>query len=105
MSVPALKAERYYIYPLEGEPYEARFLWGDNLRAELEGAKRGVSRAAASPFLFLSLTAWAEAVRMGRTTDKYDAWVAGIEAIDDASKRDKRDGQPVDDEDTTGDPT
>lgn len=90
-NVPALKAERYYVYPLDGEPYEARLLWGDNLRAELEGNKRGI-RAQQAPFLFLTLTAWAEAVRTKRTDLKFDDWQSSIEAIEDAAKADKRAG-------------
>ena len=96
-NIPALKAERYYVYPSEGEPYEARLLWGDNLRAELEGNKRGV-KAQAQPFLFLTLTCWAHAVRTGLTTDKFDAWHQQVADIVDAAKADKRAGLAADDD-------
>lgn len=92
---PAFKAERYYIH--HGDPeapvtYEARFLWGDNLRAEMEANKRGV-RPQAQPMLYLTLTAWCHAVRTGLTTDKYDEWVAGVLDIEPADKRDRKEGR------------
>lgn len=88
---PAVKAERYYVYRSDADPYEARLLWGDNLRAELEANKRGV-KPQQQPMLYLTLTVWCHAVRTGLTTDKFDEWSAGIEDIDDAAKRDRRDG-------------
>lgn len=90
-NVPALKAERYYVYPIDGEPYEARLLWGDNLRAEMEGNKRGV-KPQQSQFLFLTLTVWAEAIRTKRTELKFNDWQDTIEAIEDATKADRRAG-------------
>jgi hypothetical protein len=88
---PAVKAERYYVYRSDSEPYEARLLWGDNLRAELEANKRGV-KPQQQPMLYLTLTVWCHAVRTGLTTDKFDDWSGGIEDIDDAAKRDRREG-------------
>jgi len=96
---PAVKAERYYVYRDGEEPYEARLLWGDNLRAELEANKRGV-KPQQQPMLYLTLTVWCHAVRTGLTTDKFDEWSPGIVDIDDAAKRDKREGLAVDEDPT-----
>lgn len=89
MNPPTLKVERYYVYRDDEDPYEAKFLWADNLRAELEASKRGVKPSAA-PMLYLTITVWAHAVRTGRTTLKFDEWSPGVLDIDDADKSDKR---------------
>jgi hypothetical protein len=95
---PAVKAERYYVYLDDPEEsYEARLLWGDNLRAELEASKRGV-KPQQQPMLYLTLTVWCHAVRTGLTDQKFDEWRARIVDLDDAAKRDQRDGQAVDDD-------
>lgn len=88
-NVPTLKADRYYVYREGEDAYEAKVLWGDNLRAELEASKRGV-RPQASPMLYLTLTIWAHAVRTKRTEAKFDEWSTALVDIDDADKRDRQ---------------
>lgn len=100
VQVPELKVDRYYVYRDSEEPYEARLLWGDNLRAELEASKRGV-KASASPMLYLTLTVWCHAVRTGRTDRKFDEWSPDIVDINDADKADKRTGEAIE---VPGDP-
>ena len=101
---PAVKAERYCVYLDDGTAYEARLLWGDNLRAELEANKRGV-KPQQQPMLYLTMTVWCHAVRTGATTDKFDDWRDRLADIDDATKRDKREGLAVDDGEGEADPT
>lgn len=96
---PAVKAERYYVYRDGEEPYEARLLWGDNLRAELEANKRGV-KPQQQPMLYLTLTVYCHAVRTGLTAAKFDEWQAGVIDLDDAAKRDRRDGLEADEDPT-----
>lgn len=88
---PPLRVNRFYVYTGDlSAPvaYEARIIWGDQLRGELEASKRGVDPRK-QQMLLATLWCWAEAARTGRTQLKLDDWRATVIDIIDADDADK----------------
>lgn len=101
---PKLKLQRFYVYtgdPDNPEGYEARVIWGDQLRGELEASRRNISQKA-QPMLVATFWVWAEACRTGRTGDKFEVWREQLVDVQDADKIDKERGEETEQEE---DPT
>lgn len=98
--VPKLKLQRFYVYTGTVDDmmsYEARVIWGDQLRGELEASRRNIQQKA-QPMLVATFWVWAEAVRTGRTTEKFDQWKDQLVDIVDADKADRAAGEDPDEE-------
>lgn len=99
-SPPPLKPERFHVYlsdpdgdpEAEPEAHTVTVIWADQLRGELEGAKRGISSK--RPMHLATLWVWAALVRTGATTDRYDTFVPRVLAIVD----DKGEASTADDD-------
>lgn len=89
---PPLQVNRFYVYTGDldaPDAYEARIIWGDQLRGELEASKRGVDPRK-QQMLLATFWCWAEAVRTGRTSAKFDDWRATVLDLADADALDKQ---------------
>lgn len=58
---------------LDLEAHRVTVLWADQLRAEAEGGRRGITAKSGNAIL-ATLWVWAAMVRTGRTRDKWDVF-------------------------------
>jgi hypothetical protein len=88
-TTPKLTPERFHVYLSDPEAPEAdpeghtiTVVWADQLRGELEGSKRRITSK--MPMHLATVWVWAAMVRLGLTSDRYEAFQARVVAINDA---------------------